>query len=86
MNILAPFDDGQQNTLKLVDAACQSQMRALQSEATRQKISGEPLHMDAETAGWVQIITAYGILYNRAIDAGWIQDIHLDKLPEKNDG
>ncbi len=82
LDILAPFDDETQKELRILDVACQIQMSQFKREATRKKIAGEPLEMDTETMVWVQFIKGFGKLYNRAIDAGWIQDVYLDKLAE----
>lgn len=85
--LLAPFEEKDQEILKQVDLACQMQMSRLKDEATRVKLAGEPLEPDMETLTWLRIIKAYGILYNRAVEAGWIDDTYLLQLPEeKKDG
>lgn len=77
---LMPFDESQQKLLTLVDAACQSQAKVLKDEITRRQLAGEQLALDDETTGWMNIITAYGILFNRAIEAGWIEsEIIIEK-------
>jgi len=78
-SVLAPFDDGTQEFLRFVDQACFHQMRTLEREKNTKLLAGEDIEMDLETMGWLNMIRAYGILYNRAIDAGWIKGVHLDE-------
>jgi hypothetical protein len=84
-DIIQPFSDNQQKLLKIVDAACQSQMKVLKEEFTRRNLAGDPLDLDPETTGWMNIITAYGLLYNRCVEAGWIDDVVLTQLTEGDD-
>ena len=74
-DILAPFEKNQQILLTLVDSACQAQSEILNEDITRRRLSGESFStLDDETFGWINIIKAYGILYNRAVEAGWIEN------------
>lgn len=79
MSILTPFDEPTQKLLKELDTACAAQIELLREEARKASLSGDKeLQVDLETLVWSRFIRGYGILYNRAIDAGWIQDIHLE--------
>ena len=79
-SLLLPFDDDEQLLLKQVDNACFTQGKLLKEEATRQKLAGKPLTVDMETLVWVKLIRAYGILFNRAVDAGWVTGVHLKEV------
>ena len=73
--LLAPFELPTQDLLKEIDIACGVQMNSLREEAKLKSLANEELVIDTETMVWLKIIKAYGILYNRAVDAGWIQDV-----------
>ena len=64
--LLAPFDDETQALLTKVDVACGLAVK-----------DADVVHaeMDQETAVWLMITKAYGSLYTRAIDAGWVKDV-----------
>ena len=79
-SLLLPFDDDEQLLLKQVDNACFIQGKLLKEEATRQKLAGKPLTVDMETLVWFKLIRAYGILFNRAVDAGWVTGVHLKEV------
>lgn len=78
-SILAPFGDEDQALLRQVDLACRAEAARLKEEAKKKALANEEFQVDMETMAWFKIIQAYGILYNRAVDAGWIQDILLEK-------
>ena len=80
--ILAPFDKGQQDRLKLVDSTCQAQMEHMKKEMQTDRLLGKDVTPDMETVAWVEIITAYGLLYNRCVEAGWIDDTYLTNETE----
>lgn len=73
--VLAEFDDETQEMLKEMDVACGVQMEALRKEAQSKSLANEPLEIDTEMMVWIRVIKCYGILYNRAVDAGWIRDV-----------
>jgi len=77
LEILKPFDAGQQSFLKFVEEGCQRQAELIKAEDTRAELAGEPLEVTPEIAAWRAIIRAYGILYNRSVDAGWIDDVMI---------
>lgn len=79
--LIAPFEEEEQLLLKEIDLACQMQMSRLKDEATRVKLAGLPMEPDMETLVWLKIIKAYGVLYSRAIEAGWVNDTFLTQLP-----
>lgn len=86
---LAPFNVNQQTLMRVVDKACQEVAEQIKEQATRCSLAGETFEPDMETAGWMNIIAAYGILYNRAIEAGWIDDLVMEKevtFEDKPDG
>ncbi len=74
-SILKPFDDESQILLNEVDYACSVQMESLRKEAQAKSLANETLEIDVEVMAWLKIIKAYGILYNRAVDAGWIEGV-----------
>lgn len=74
-DILAPFDDETLTVLKEVDQACAIQIALLREDANKASLRNEDLEVDMEAMVWLKVIKAYGILYNRAIDAGWIPEI-----------
>lgn len=80
--ILGPFDQETQKLLCLVDGACQAQAKLIRDEVARKKLAGEDLAPDAETVGWLQLIKAYGILFNRAVEASWIKSIYKTKIDD----
>ena len=83
--LLQPFDKESQSLLKSVDAACQTQMMKMKEEATLAALGNNPFEVDLETLVWTRLIRAYGILYNRAIEAGWVDDVHLGGVDGMSD-
>jgi hypothetical protein len=79
VHILAPFDDETQALLHKVDSACASQVENVKEELNKASLSNGEYQVDLETLVWMEIIKAYGVLMNRAIDAGWVKGIHTDK-------
>lgn len=73
--ILSPFDEDTQALLKELDVACAAQINQLRADARKKSLIGEPYEADVETMVWLKFIKGYGILYNRAVDAGWLEDI-----------
>lgn len=78
--LLTKFDEPTQKLLKEVDLACKVQVEKMREEANKASLAGKELEIDMETMVWVRIIKAYGVLYNRAVDAGWIDDIMLEEV------
>ena len=75
VNVLTPFDDAEQELLKQVDLAIRSEIEHLKEEMNSASLKGEQLEVDVETLALSRFFKAYGILYNRAVDAGWVSDI-----------
>ncbi len=76
--ILAPFDAETQELLFKVDAACASQVEGVREELKKASLSNGEYQVPLETLVWMEIIKAYGVLMNRAIDAGWVKGIHTE--------
>ena len=79
MSILAPFDDDTQELLRQVDGACMAQSEHVKSEMSKASLAGGEYKVDLETLTWIKIIKAYGILMNRAIEAGWVRGVILEE-------
>jgi len=77
--ILKPFSESDQKILKVVDQGCRMQAKMISDEDTRAKLAGEPLEVTPEVAAWRVMIRGFGILYNRAVDAGWVDDVITTK-------
>ena len=78
LRMLAPFDDEVCKLLKELDNACAVQTAMFKEEMNKASLKGEVFSPDMETLVWLKFIKGFGILYNRAIDAGWVRDILLD--------
>jgi len=79
MKLLAPFDDDDAKFLNEVDAACRAVMLGMKEEADASSLAGESeLKLDMETIAWLKFIRGYGILYNRAVESGWLKGIVTD--------
>jgi len=78
-SILLPFDEETQKRLLLMDAGCQVLVEQENTEEARCLLSNEPYEPDMETAGFKEFIACYGILMNRAIEAGWIKGVLHEK-------
>ena len=76
--IIGPFDPNRQQLLKDVDKVCREQSAIILKEARKAALEGKDPEFDVDTQGWMAIITAYGLLYNRAVQAGWIEDMYYD--------
>jgi len=72
--LLAPFDKEQQAFLKTIDKVCEMQAQEIRKAVVAKVVNGAETPPDPETAGWMNIIAAYGILFNRAVEAGWIEE------------
>jgi len=73
--VIAEFDDDTQELLKELDMACGVQMESLRKEAASKSLANEELQINTETMVWLRFIKGFGILYNRAIDSGWITGV-----------
>lgn len=83
MSILAPFNATDQKFLNEVDSACRAVMAGMEEEVNAASLSGKKeLQLDVETIAWLKFIRGYGILFNRAVDAGWVEGIITENLPE----
>lgn len=77
LEILKPFDPAVQTFLKFVEEGCQRQAELIKAEDTRAELAGDSIEVTPEIAAWRAIIRAYGVLYNRSVDAGWIDDVMI---------
>ena len=75
-DILAPFDDETQEFLRLVDKACDTAIEDMKDEKRRCELTGEEFQMNYEIAAQLNMIRAFGIMYNRCVDAGWVEGVH----------
>ena len=82
--ILAPFSKVQQDRLKVIDATCQAQIKQMSASIQADRLLGKEPQLDPEVAGWIEIINCYGLLYNRCIEAGWIDDTYLTNTTERD--
>ena len=64
-----------------VDRACGEQYALIQKEIDAASLAGDKdFKVDLESLVWLEIAKAYGILYNRAVDEGWVKGIITDKV------
>jgi hypothetical protein len=75
--LLAPFDEETQEFLKLVDSACTRGIDMLGAEMRRCKLKEEEFEVTHEVLATINMIRGFGILYNRCIDAGWVDGVHM---------
>jgi hypothetical protein len=76
-SILAEFDDDTQEFLKFVDSACTRGIDMIGAEMRRCKLKDEEFEITPEVMATINMIRGFGILYNRCIDAGWIDGVHM---------
>ena len=76
--ILAPFSDEVQDFLRFIDSACADGMKMLDKERERAENAKEENWMTPDLLATFNIIRAYGVLFNRCVDAGWIKAVHLE--------
>ncbi len=85
IKILAPFNDEDAKFINEVDFACRAAMRGMHEEANALSLKGEDsMPLDMETLAWLKFIRGYGILYNRAVESGWLKGILTTDLPRKD--
>ena len=73
------FEDEIQVLLARVDSACSQQYANIQAEIDAASLAGDKeFRLDLESIVWMEIAKAYGILYNRAIEEGWVKGILQD--------
>ena len=78
--LTSKFEDDIQALLMRVDRACGQQFELIQAEIDAASLAGdEEFKLDLESIVWMEIAKAYGILYNRAVDEGWVDGIIVDK-------
>ena len=75
LTVLAPFDEETEKLLLEFDQACRMQSEVLLKAMERSSLAGEEYVMTIETMVWWKAIKAYGILMNRAINAGWVRGV-----------
>ena len=78
--ILAPFDEATQFRLKLMDAGCEQIVTQEEEVKKQAELSGVKYEVSMETAALLEFSKCFGILMNRAIDCGWIDDIHKGEV------
>lgn len=71
--MLAPFDNDTQLLLLEVDRAMKEQAEQVKGEANWASLNNKEYEPDVETLVWLKIMQAYGVLMNRALEAGWVQ-------------
>ena len=73
------FEDETQALLARVDNACSQQYINIQAEIDAASLAGDKeFRLDLESIVWMEIAKAYGILYNRAVEEGWVKGILRD--------
>lgn len=78
------FDDTTQVLLTRVDKACGQQYELIQAEIDKASLAGDKeFKLDLESIVWMEIAKAYGILFNRAIEEGWVKGILQEPIIEK---
>ncbi len=77
--MLLPFSEEEQGVLKEVDIACKVHAKKLGQDMQRAAMRNKDWEPDTEGLVTMSFLSAYGILMNRAIDAGWVTGIHLNK-------
>lgn len=83
VKILAPFNDEDALFLSEVDVACRTVMAVMEGEANAASLAGEDeLKLDMETIAWLKFIRGYGILFNRAVESGWLKGVVTEIKPE----
>jgi hypothetical protein len=83
MSLLRPYPKEQQQMLIHVDRICQENAKRIQDEVNKQLLANPKTQpkLDDEDQGWVLIIKAYGLLYNKAIDLGLVKDVIIATRP-----
>lgn len=77
--LLLPFDNATQAKLKRVDLAMRAEKEVIEEKLKKASLMGYDYNLSQQDLVSVTVMEAYGILYNRAVEAGWIQDIHLEE-------
>ena len=73
------FAEDVQTLLYRVDFACSQQYKNIQEEIDAASLAGDKeFKLDLESIVWLEIAKAYGILYNRAVDEGWVKGVLTD--------
>jgi len=79
------FGDETQALLMRVDRACGEQYAIIQADIDAASLAGDKeFKLDLESIVWMEIAKAYGILYNRAVDEGWVKGIVLENEERLN--
>lgn len=82
-SILAPFDEPTQFRLKLMDSGCEQIVKQEEEAKNKALFAGEEYLPDQQTVAFLEFCKCFGILMNRAIDAGWIDGIQLGEIAAK---
>ena len=77
--VYGPFDDETQAKLHEWDNLCRGQHIILEDAMKKASLAGEDYKMTIDDMIWFKGITAFGILMNRAIDAGWVTGIMTEE-------
>ena len=75
ISILGPFDEATQEKLKRVDLACRAEAEAIRERVNKASLAGEDFQPSQQDLVSITIVECFGVLYNRAVEAGWIQDV-----------
>ena len=75
LNYTTPFPDKIVEFLQDVDLACRNQAIDWKTQLDEDP-KWEP---DDTDVAWMAMIKAYGILYNRAIDTGWLKGFLVEE-------
>jgi len=74
-NLLAPFDDETQDFLRFIDKECHRAIAEL--NRYKQELEEKDEAMPPDVIAMLNMIRAYGMLFNRCVDAGWINDTEI---------
>lgn len=80
--VIAPFDRPTQQFLAAIDKTCRMESMRIADEMSALTLAGKDAIPDADDQGILALIQAYGILFNRCIHAGWIDDVYLTKYDQ----
>jgi hypothetical protein len=75
---MAAFDESVQKYLEDTDDMCRQMYDNFLVHKKELQDKGEEFVLEDDDKVLLNLIAAYGILYNRAIDAGWVKGVITD--------
>ena len=82
--MLNPFTDAQKEIIESADKISRAVSSDIRARYQQALLSGEPAVLEPEDQALVELLTGFGLLFNAAVQAGWINGVVLTVNGDNN--